>query len=177
MFSYQFSKREKITLGLTTVILAGFLVYNFVFNPLIERLNNLNQQIILKEAKLKKHLKILSEEPSIESAFKNYADYIKQTTSEEQEMASLLSKIETVASQVNIHISDMKPRKPKSSDFYKILSVEIEAEGELEALMQFIYTLQNTPHLLKAEKLRLEKQSKRTTGLKAYLVVNKLLIP
>jgi Tfp pilus assembly protein PilO len=159
------------------VALFSFALYSFVFAPLAEKISFLDKEIDSRELRLKKSQKILSREQVVEGDFKKHEQYLKQNSSDEQEMASLLSEIENVAHQVNVRINDMKPRKVKRVDFYNNFAVEIQSEGSLAEITKFIYTLQNPPHLLKAEKLRLEKQAIATSTLKGFLLVSKILIP
>ncbi|MDP2939559.1 MAG: type II secretion system protein GspM [Candidatus Omnitrophota bacterium] len=171
------SQRERNILIIIVILLFIFVCYYFLFQPLTEKLSALNKEIETKELKLKKSQKILSQELSVEGEFEKYDKYLKQNSSDEQEMAALLSEIEAVAHQINIKLNDMKPRKTKRIDFYNSFAVEIEAEGKLQEITKFIYTLQSPPHLLKAEKVRLEKTTSGSQTLKSYLLVTKILIP
>jgi len=170
-------KRERNILIIILSVLLVFAIYSLIFQPLIERLSFLNNEIESKELKLRKNQKILNLEKSASLDYKKYEQYLKQNASEEQAMASLLSEIESVAHQVNIQVNDMKPRKVKRIDFYNNFAVEIDTEGRLSDILKFVYTLQNSPHLLKAENVRLEKQSSASSLLKGYLLVTKILIP
>ena len=102
---------------------------------------------------------------------------MKQGDTDEQEMSALLSEVESITGDIDIHISDMKPLKVKSIDFYKKFSVELEAEGLLDNLTKFIHTLQSQPHLLKVERIRLERRSMRTEKLKGFLLITRIRIP
>ena len=170
-------KRERNILVIILGVLLVFAIYSLIFQPLMERISFLNKEIESKELKLKKNQRILNREKSATADYKKYERYLKQGISEEQEMASLLSEIEAIANQLNIQVSDMKPRKVKRIDFYNSFAVEIESEGRLQDILKFIYTLQSPPHLLRAEKVRLEKQASTSSLLKGYLLVTKILIP
>lgn len=171
------SKREKNILISIAALLFLYFVYSFVFSPLLERISALNKEIEARELKLTKNQKILSKEKFVSSDIKIYEKYLKQNSSDEQEMASILSEIEAVAHQLNIRINDMKPHKVKKIDFYNSFSVDIETEAALQEIAKFIYTLQTPPHLLKADKVRLEKQVSTSPTLKGHLLVTKILIP
>ncbi len=171
------SKRERNILIVIAALLSSYAAYAFFFEPLTDRLSVLNKEIGAKQLKLKKNKKILSREKSVTSDYQKYEKYLKQGSSDEQEMASVLSEIEAVAHSVNIRINDMKPHKVKRIDFYNNFAVEIESEGKLLEIVKFIYQLQSPPHLLKAEKVRLERQATVNASLKGYLLVTKILIP
>ncbi len=171
------SKRERNISMVIALLLFSYAAYSFLFAPLAERLSVLNKEIAAKELKLKKNKKILGREQVVTADYQKYEKYLRQGSSDEQEMASVLSEIEAVAHSVNIRINDMKPRKVKKIDFYNSFAVEVESEGKLLEIVKFIYQLQSPPHLLKAEKVRLERQASSAASLKGYLLVTKILIP
>ncbi len=177
MLAFNLSKREKNVLLIGATIVLVIILFNFVIDPLILRFQGLSQRLTANEIRLRKNLKILSNKKNIQAEYDKYVDFMKQKTSDEQEMSSLLSNVEKVAQELNIRITDMKPRRVKTKDFYKDLSLELEAEGLLGEITEFIYAIQNSPYLLSVEKLRLEKRSSRKPQLKTSLLISKILIP
>ena len=171
------SRREKNIAIVITVFLVSFAVYSFIFTPLLEKLSVLNKEIESKELKLTKNQKILNREKLVANDYKKYEQYLRQKASDEQEMASVLSEIEAIAHQINIQINDMRPQRVKKEGFYNSFIIEVDAEAGLKDITRFIYILQSPPHLLRAEKLRLEKQIMASPTLKCYLLVSKILIP
>lgn len=171
------SKREK-SIALAVLVLALiFLFYNFILDPAFRKISSLNIKITAQEAKLKKNIKVLSQETRVVEQYKQYADLLRLKTSEEQAMAKLLSEIEAVAQGINIRILDMKPQKIKTMDFYKNFSVVLIIDGQLKDVTRFLYSLQNLPQLIRVDKLQLEKESAYQPELKASLQVSKVLIP
>lgn len=171
------SRRERNIAIIIAGLLFSFAVYSFIFSPLLEKLSTLNREIESKELKLVKNQKILSREKVVDGDYKKYEQYLKQKASNEQEMASVLSEIEAISHQVNIQINDLRPQRVKKKDFYNSFIIEIDSEASLKDIIKFIYTLQSPQHLLRAEKVRLEKQVMSSPTLKCYLLVNKILIP
>jgi Tfp pilus assembly protein PilO len=171
------SQREKNIAIVILVFLFLFAAYSFVFTPLLEKLSVLNREIEAKELKLIKNQKIFNREKFVANDYKKYEQYLRQKASDEQEMASVLSEIEAIAHQINIQISDIRPQRVKKEGFYNSFIIEVDAEASLKDITRFIYTLQSPPHLLRAEKLRLEKQIATSPTLKCYILVTKILIP
>lgn len=177
LFLNRLSKREKLIALVVLVLALCFVVYNFILDPMLKKISSLNSDIEAQEIKLKKNIKIISQEAQVAGQYKQYSDLMKLKTSEEQAMAKLLSEIEAVAQGINIRILDMKPQKIKTIDFYKNFSVAFTIDGQLKDITQFLYSLQNLPHLIKVDKLQLEKESVYQPELKASLQVSKVLIP
>ena len=162
-------------------VLGGvYLVYTFVVSPIILKFEMLNKTIQIKEIKLRKDLKIIEEKGNIESEYAKHSKELRQRKTDEEEVTSLLSNIESVAQSIPISITDMKPRAIKKIDFHKRLAVDIEIEADMDEVTKFIYNLQNGPNLLKIERLRIKTSSSRRktpSKLKGYLLVTKILIP
>ncbi|MBM3251572.1 MAG: hypothetical protein FJZ11_02155 [Candidatus Omnitrophica bacterium] len=171
------SPREKNILLICILLIASYLVFNFIIGPISEKNNSLNNEIASQELKLKKSYNKVNLKDSQELEYQNYADFIKQKDSDEQEMSALLSQIESVSAKIQIHVSDMKPLRVRAVDFYKKFSVELEAEGLLDEIARFIHTAQNQPYLLDVERLRIERRSMRTNKLKAFMLISRIRIP
>jgi len=173
-----FSKREKAVLSITVSLIFVFLIYNFAIQPITAKFEALKKKILINERKLKKNLSVLGQKDMVESEYLKYSQLLKQKDSDEQEMSALLSDIESIAQEVAIRVTNMKPKGVKSVNFYKRLSVDIEVEAELNEITKFIYNLQKEPHLLSVDNLRLkQKRRHRSSVLRGYLLVTKDLIP
>jgi len=171
------SKREKIILVVCVLLISAYFTFNFVITPIREKIDDLNNEILTKEMKLKKNYKILNLKDTQEEDYKKYSDYLKQKDNDQQEMSKLLSEIESVSGRIDIHVSDMKPLRVRAVDFYKKFSVELEAEGMLDEITRFIHSVQGKPYLLDVERLRLERRSMRTNKLKVFVLISRIRIP
>jgi len=177
MLTAHLSKREKIIVLIVSGLVCLFLIYNFLFAPMFNKIAALNQNIAKTELRLRKDLGILNQEKNISKDYQSFSEVIRLKAPEEQEMAKILSEIEGVAQGINIRILDMKPKKIRPIDFYKDFSVDLVIDGQINDIIHFIYNLQSLPHLIKVEKLRIEKESVLQPTLKANLTVSKVLIP
>ena len=177
MFLSKLSKRERYITYITTVIIVFFFFSRVMLRPIINKLNDLNQEIAIQEKRLEKSLNILVQEDAINSNYKKYVKNLKQTSSDEEEIAELLSEIEQIAKKAGIFISDIKPLPVKKIDFYKEYVVELEAESEIAFIIDFIYQLEKSPRLLKVEKFHLTpKKEKGKDFLKAQMSISEILV-
>ena len=113
---------------------------------------------------------------AIEEEYQKYAQLLKQKRSNEQERASILSEIESVAARIDLRIADRKPKKVREIDFYNNFSVSLTIEGELGNIIHFLYLLQSDPHQFNVDEVRFEKKSRRRSDIKCYLVLSRNLI-
>ena len=113
---------------------------------------------------------------SYEEKYKSLLESFQQQGSDEQMMSVILTEIESAAAQVKIRIADMKPQKARKIGTYNNFLVSITLDGELTSIMDFIYSLQNQPHLFAVDELRLEKKSPNTRDLKGYFVLSRIVL-
>ena len=171
------SQREAKIMVVCIAAVTIYVGYSFVFNPLNAKLIHLDQEIETSEAKLTKYLKIIQRKPMIEEQYHKFSEYLKQESSQEKEMTSILSEIGSIASDIKLPVVDLKPRRVKEVDFYNNFSVSLIVDGEFLTIMQFLHILQNRPHLFGIEEVRLEKGSVRSANIKCRLVLSRALIP
>ncbi|MFH1360896.1 MAG: type 4a pilus biogenesis protein PilO [Candidatus Omnitrophota bacterium] len=171
------SRREKNILGLCLLLIFIYMSVHFVFRPMNDQTKRLEKRAAEKEGDLRKALRILRKQKAVESQYAQVVALIMQKNSDEQEMASILSEIESVATEVDMRLSDMKPKKIKEIDFYHHFSVSLSVEGELETIAQFIHLLESPPHQFTMDDVRFEKRSLRTSNIKCQLTLSRILLP
>jgi len=177
LFLSKLAKRERYIAYVTAVVVVFFFFSRVMLRPIINKLNDLNQEIAIQEKRLEKSLNILVQEDMINSSYKKYVENLKQTNSDEEEFAELLSEIEKIAKKAGVFLSDMKPLPVKKVDFYKEYVIELEAESEITFLIDFIYQLEKSPRLLKVEKFHLTPKREKEKGfLNAQMSISEILV-
>ncbi len=171
------TKRESLIFTLCLILTGSYGGYFLVYKPLLENLSGMDTRIAISEKKLINNLKIVNKGKSIEGVYEKLVTPFRQKTSDEQAMTSILSEIESVANQTSLRISDMQPKKVKRIDFYNHFSVTLTVEGDMQPVIKFLYTLQNSPHLFKVDEIYLEKSSIKAREVRCRLIVSKPLIP
>ena len=171
------SQRERLILITCVILIVIFLGRNSLLLPLEEHLLTYDQKILVSEKQLKEDLIVLKRKQSVEEEYQRLSSFFRQKSSAEQEMASILSEIESAASDTSIHIADMKPNKVRSIDFYNHFSVTVTVEGELPSILRFIYLLQGKPHLMRADEIYLEKNLAKSNQVRCRLILSKALTP
>ncbi len=177
MAQKQFSKREKIIFVICVVMAVIYAGYHFIFQPLQGSQVTLEDKIRVAQKQLRNNEKMMAQEKAVDEQYDQYAANFQQKSSDEQEMASILSQVESLANDIPLRVADMKPKKVKRTDFYNLFSASLTIEGDLAAIVRFLYTLQNTPYLFRADEVYFERSSVRTTQMRCRLVLSKVLIP
>ncbi len=176
MFLSRLSKRERYIAYVTTVIVVLFFFNRVMLRPIVDKLKDLNQEIIIQENKLEKSLNILLHEDLINTNYKKYVQNLKQTHSDEEEIAGLLSEIEKIAKSSGVFLSDIKPLPVKKIDYYKEYFVELQTESDISSLIDFAYQLEKSPRLLRVGKFHLVPKKEKASLLKAEISISEILL-
>ena len=176
MQKFLISKREKVLFTLVVLVIVVSLSYAFVVEPLYKKYQDLNQEIELKDVRLKRNNKLIKEHDAINAEFNKYSEQLKIKGSDEEEMASVLSEIEKIGQSAQVYLSDVKPQPIKDRNFYRLLGVEIKFQASMETLTKFIYDLQKSPFLLRVKRLQVNSKGQGSSLLEGTIQINKISI-
>jgi len=169
------TKRERILAIATVSVAVVAIVYNFIIEPIIGQWNALDKKIRDKEIVLKKHSRILRDKDNIERLRAEYAKYFETNKlTPEEESAVALSRIEKIARETNVRITNIKPLLSKSFGSYNKFTFRVATESKLKELTKFIYDLQSSDQLLKVERMVLRAKENEPTTIKAILNITKI---
>lgn len=171
--SSRFSKRQRTLLYAALTIAFFVASERLVYQPIVTRLNELDQEILLKENQLRRNFRNLAARETVLNA---YSVYAATATSDEEKIASLLNEIEGLAGKSGLSVVSVKPKPATKTNIGKQYPVEIEVETEMATLIKFLYGLHSSKHVLRVKQLRLMPKGSRTTQLKGHLLINETVI-
>lgn len=171
------SKREKTILYITVSIIVINLGYSFILRPLLERYKQLNQEVLSKRIMLDKTIRLLGQKDIIEKEFQKLSPLVRLSGSVEEQMAKVLSQIESIATKESITISNMRPQPVQDKKFYKRFVIEIKCEADINRLFKFFYELESPTSLLKIESLKLNPKATQSSVFEANILISKIAIP
>jgi Tfp pilus assembly protein PilO len=165
-----------ILLYITLGLLAIFIVYNFAIRPMHEGSVDINDQLRVDHVRLMKARQMVAQKAIVESRYQNLADLIGGADSEDAQMPTIISKIETTARETNIHIANIQPQKSFVQKEAGFLAVELEIDGQWLDIVQFFNLLQKQPNYYFIDELNLEKYSDTTSTLRGRIVVSRMYL-
>lgn len=170
------SKREKIILSATIGLIAFSVFFHLILTPYLKRLGALDKEISQLQNKLNKAKRLIPRKSSIEKDFQAIASSLLTTegVSNEQKIARILIELENLSNQSGAHLSDIKPRPVKTSDYYSEFVIEARFEAGMKEVAKFIYEIQASQELLKIEKLQLNIKSSESSLLEGYIEIHKI---
>lgn len=170
------SKKERILLYAAGVIIFFALLDRLIYHPIVNRLHELNQEILLQENQLRRILKNLAARETVLNTYSAYAAYALTAGSDEEKIAGLLSEIEGLARKSGLSLVNVRPKPATKTDFGKQYPVEVEVETEIASLIKFIHGLHSSKHLLRVKTFRLMHKEGGTSTMKSYLLISGTVI-
>ncbi len=173
----QLNSREKKILYAVITLGALVIGYHGIFVPMTAKFEQLDDEIFAMQMRLRKAKTLIRQKNDAVEMSKKYANLEKMDAgTDEEEIARLLNFIEQTARKDNVSLSDVKPQPVKSDKVTKVYPVDLNAEGELNALIEFIYELEHSEQLLKIEKVEMSPKEEKSAILRANLTVSRVVV-
>jgi Tfp pilus assembly protein PilO len=170
------NSRETLILYITLGLLGFFVIYQFAIKPMHEGAVDINDQLRVDRARLMKARQMVSQKVPVGSRYQNLVDTIGGADSEDAQMPTIVSKIETAARESNIHIANIQPQKSSTQKEADFLAVELEIDGQWLDIVQFLYLLQKQPNFYFINELNLEKYSDTANSLRGRIVISRMYL-
>ena len=172
------TKREQqifIVCAATGVI---FVVYAGIGKPFQEKVSSLDDETQASVSRYQKSLRTVHKAKDVNEKYNYYLSHFKQDKSNDQVMSSVVSEIRQVAEELQLHISDLKPNRVKTEEFFNRFAVSLTIDSDFPGITKFLFNLQKEPHLFEVDELYFDKGARtNVNAIKARLVLSKVLIP
>lgn len=176
-FLSRLSKREKVVVYVATFIISVTLIDRIVFSPLVSRMEKLDKEIEAQERLIKKNTHIVNQKKVIEKENEIYATYSVRAASDEEEVASLLKTIENFASESEVQIIDIKPRKSTSEgEMTKKYIIDLNCEASIKKMITFMHGIDSSNLLLRVERFNAIPKSKGSAMLRFNISISKTVV-
>lgn len=165
------SYRERVVVGVGGLVLAASLLFVLVVDPLVERRDILDRQIVRKQHALRELAEVGAEYEVARARLIR----LEARMAAGQGKFSLLPYLEEVASaaQVRDRVTAMQAQVAPPMQGYKETSVEFRLEGVgWPQLLQLLVTLESAPYLLQVKRFQAKPRFDAPHVLEATLLVS-----
>lgn len=176
-FLARFSKREKLILYYTIFFVSLMLLDRMIVFPIYSRIQELNKKIREEEEGIKRSLRIAAQKDRISLESARFGSFLSEAKSEEEEMTVLLREAENLAGRTSVYIVDMKPAGVKEIGAFKKYFVNLNCEAQMEQIVNFMYSIENSNKLLTVEKYQMAPKSKESTVVVCSISISKISMP
>lgn len=176
-FFSKLSKRERLLVIIAAVLVVLALMDMLVLGPILHHLNSVEGEINRKAAAIRRDLRILSFKEAILEEYAQYVRYMDSgEKSEEEIVAALLRKIETIASEKSVSISNVQPGDVLATSIFRVYKTSIAGQGALMNVLEFMYLLEESDYLFRVTKYELVPKSKGSEIVKFSLDIERVFI-
>ncbi|MBL7070058.1 MAG: hypothetical protein ISS27_01125 [Candidatus Omnitrophica bacterium] len=170
------TKRERFFVYITASAVIFTISYNTVIEPLVDKDRDLNIEISSKEIKLKKYKELLGQGDQLQKIYKKYLFSEGNPADIQDTFLGALRELEKLAGASGVVILDIRPdQRRKGKGELSESTIELKSEGTLKNYLTFIYKIENTPSLLKINKLQLGSKT-NSELLEGRFTIGQILI-
>ncbi len=174
-FVGRLSKKEKAVLYVAIFLVSLTALDRLIISPIFSKVGSLNKEIRQKEAEVKKNLRLLAQKDRILAENAKYGSFLANpSNNEDEQITSVLKEIEGLANKSSVYLVDMKPGNAKDSGASKKILVNLNCEAQMEQIVDFIYSIENSSSLLSIGKYQLAPKSKESSVVKCSISVYKV---
>jgi Tfp pilus assembly protein PilO len=159
MITLKLSSREKKIAFLSAGILGISMFYNLAFEPMVNHTRDTRREITVLNNELLKITRIMELKEPVETTYQEHQATIVSGGSQEEEIANLLMEIESLSRPLFIEIISIKPLPVIDKGFYKRYLIQVEAEGNILDISNFLYSIENSASLMKIKRIQLNARS------------------
>ncbi len=176
-FYTKLSPKEKNMAHIAGGFILIALFANLFLYPFISKLESLNQDIaenkdgLTRDSHFLKHREKILKEREVFSVYQT-----DDAKAEEQIIADFLKAIELLASEAKINLSKLNPAEVTPKKGYVEYYANLECDGRLQDVAQFLHKIDSTPNLLRVEKINMLGNKASAEGVKASVKIAKLVI-
>lgn len=172
-----FTKRKKIIFMVMAGLIGGYLLVNVLIKPLSRQTLSLDDKIASSLRELEKAKAVIREAEVAGPEYERYSTSFRQDGTDEATMAVIIAGIEKTAAEIDLRISDLKPRQVRRDGRFNVFAVALTFDAPLEKITGFLDLLQGKPGYFAIDDMELARQGgKGKTDLRGNVTLTKILI-
>lgn len=160
------------------VVAAVLVAAGIALGPVRGLFRKTDEAIVVQEKNMARNLRVLSpiSKDVVVRDYRQYGDALRKKGSTAEESSAMVAEVEMLAAQSKIALSATKPRDPHPERDYEQYAVDLEFEASMTQTVTFLYAVENSPQMLRVDKLVLDSKAARAPGtLKASVIVSRVV--
>jgi len=169
------NRREKLLIYAVAGIILFFLIERFLFSGLRGKAKSVSQQIRIEEARLRAGLDIQERKDKITAEYKELKPYLEKTEgiSDREIFAKFLKEAEKVAQGAGVSIVSLSPQDETLDEPEDVkYNADLRAEGNINQVLDLMGRIQNSPLLVKIDKMSLSSKDEKASTIKVEAVLS-----
>jgi hypothetical protein len=173
-------KNELVILGISAVLIFGFLVYKLVFSVIFIKLQDLQIKIKAEESRLARGIEIEGRKDQINSDYQRYLPYLKSGDFGEEAMTRFLKEIEKIIYDSGGSVIAISPQSQRSDseqekDYVRYYA-DLQIEVTLSQLFSFLDKIDQSKMLIRVDSFSLSPKNEQANIFKIDSTVSVVLL-
>lgn len=170
--------REQNIFVVAVLSLSIFSGYRLVIIPLRQKVESIDRQMVEDMRQIRKTQASLDDYQGMDQKYEALTKDFRQDGSNEQVMARISREIEKVSGEFELQISELKPQRVRSNEYYNSFSVSLRLSSPLPEIVKFLDRLQASPYGYAVQDLRLDKSNRRgSKDITTTVILEKVFVP
>jgi len=168
------SKRERIIVIITAVVVGALVVDKLIFGPVKGRLDEMKVQRDLREAEVAEAESLIERKRLLEPRYKTMlADGFRNDTEAESRILRALREWSDAA---GVTLGSVKPERVASDKGLKEMTFVVASKGTLRSVAQFLWQIETAPLPIKVKTMQLGLASEGTDSMSLQLRLSALYL-
>ncbi len=148
-----------------------------MIGPYTSQMKYMEAESKAQKESLKRSKRIVSFQSKILTEYSNYKSFLDTgVKSQEEIISALLKKIETIAAQQSVTVTNVRPGDIEEKPNFKVYKTSIDCEGKLGDVLSFIHLLEQSDYLFQVERYTMTPKSKGSEIIKCAFDIVRILI-
>lgn len=169
-----FSRRERVLGAATLAMIAGAVLFWFVFEPQWSRYTRLQDEVVEMELGLTRMQANMRLKDRIEARYDELKGLIRESGSPSQEMSRFARLLNELYRPLDIQTRSVRPLPDEDEGFYRKFSLQVEMVGSIAELARFLTAVAQADDPIRVERVDLVCKD-RPDHVTASLIVTKVV--
>lgn len=171
------SGKSRILFIVAAAFVALALMDRLMIGPFTSQMKYLEAEAMAQKESLRRSKRIVSFQEGILQEYSKYSTYLDTgEMTQEQIIAALLKKIETLAGQQSVTVTNTRPGDVEEKPNFRVYKTSIDCEGKLGNVLSFINLLEQSDYLFQVERYTMGPKSKGSDITKCTFDIARILI-
>ena len=169
--------QSRILFIVAAVFLALALMDRLMIGPFTSQMKYMEAENKAQKESIKRSKRVISFREGILSEYSKYSTYLDTgEMAQEEIIAALLKKIETLAGQQSVTVTNVRPGDVEDKSNFRIYKTSIDCEGKLVNILSFVNLMEQSDYLFQVERYTMSPKSKGSEITKCTFDIARILI-
>ena len=171
------NSQSRILFIVAVAFVAFAVMDRLMVGPFTSQMKYMEAESKAQKESIRRSKRIVSFRKGILEEYSKYSTYLDTgEMTQEEIIAALLKKIETLASQQTVTVSNVRPGAVEEKPNFRVYKTSIDCEGKLGNILSFINLLEQSDYLFQVERYTMAPKSKGSDITKCTLDIARILI-